>query len=155
MPDYYFDPQANPREGSEKIAAYWRQRWLRMRLQQPEILRRIAAFNPDNLRVSRDLPQVEPTSSIAMSEELLVPPVPTDEIATMRDLTRRLYRGASAYADRMAPEWLATIHIETDLDTELVQAVATGKSVVLTGNPGDGKTHLLRILAPRLTNLPN
>ena len=60
------------------------------------------------------------------------------------------YRGVNAYADTLDGKLLARIHIETKLDKAVAKAIAAGKSIVLTGNPGDGKTHLLRYLEPKI-----
>jgi energy-coupling factor transporter ATP-binding protein EcfA2 len=48
---------------------------------------------------------------------------------------------------------LRAIHVETALDTAIIDTVNNGQNIILTGNPGDGKTHLLRMLAPQLTAL--
>ena len=50
-------------------------------------------------------------------------------------------------------ELLRLLHVPTKLDKATLQAVGQGKSVVLTGNPGDGKTHLLRVLEKELRKL--
>ena len=60
------------------------------------------------------------------------------------------YRGASAYADSLSDAILKTIHIETALDKAVSSAISKNKSIVLTGNPGDGKTHLLRVLSAKI-----
>jgi energy-coupling factor transporter ATP-binding protein EcfA2 len=60
------------------------------------------------------------------------------------------YRGANAYADSLSDSMLKKIHIETALDEAVSIAIAKGNSIVLTGNPGDGKTHLLRVLAEKI-----
>lgn len=65
---------------------------------------------------------------------------------TAHDYVRHSYRGVSAYADGMPIALLRDVHISTGLDKEIMRAVKSGASVVLTGNPGDGKTHLLRVL---------
>jgi hypothetical protein len=65
---------------------------------------------------------------------------------TAHDYIRLCYRGVSAYADGMPLDLLRAVHITTGLDKAIIHAVKAGKSVVLTGNPGDGKTHLLRVL---------
>lgn len=63
---------------------------------------------------------------------------------------RTSYRGISAYADSLDEQILKKIHIQTSLDKSVSKAISAGKSVVLTGNPGDGKTHLLRVLEPKI-----
>jgi hypothetical protein len=60
------------------------------------------------------------------------------------------YRGVGAFADGTKDELLKNIHIKTKLDVAIVNAVTSGKDVVLTGNPGDGKTHLLRVLSKKI-----
>lgn len=60
------------------------------------------------------------------------------------------YRGVNAYADSLPEPLLKKIHIETGLDKAVSKAISKGRSIVLTGNPGDGKTHLLRVLAGKI-----
>ena len=66
------------------------------------------------------------------------------------DYIQGTYRGANAYADSLSDGILKKIHIETALDKAVSNAIAKNKSIVLTGNPGDGKTHLLRILSTKI-----
>lgn len=40
---------------------------------------------------------------------------------------------------------MKSIHVETRLDSAVSDMVAQRKDIVLTGNPGDGKTHMVRI----------
>lgn len=48
------------------------------------------------------------------------------------------------FAESLSPSQRRDIHIRTSLDTFLEDALHDGKQVVLTGNPGDGKTqHIL------------
>lgn len=48
------------------------------------------------------------------------------------------------FAESLAPHQRRQIHIETELDSFLEKSLDEGKQVVLTGNPGDGKTqHIL------------
>lgn len=156
QPTYYFDPEIDPQEGSQQIINFWRERWLLKRLAHVEALDRMRKFEPQTLLVSQDLLEIEAAKFTPISEEVSTMPItPADEPPKLRELARNLYRGLSAYADNMQPDWLEAIHVGTDLDREVIKAVQAGKSVVLTGNPGDGKTHLLRILAKRLETLPN
>lgn len=66
---------------------------------------------------------------------------------------RDFYRGTSAYADHVDTELLSYIHLRTRLDSAVVDAVKAGKDVVLTGNPGDGKTHIIRVLKEQLESI--
>ena len=59
----------------------------------------------------------------------------------------------TAYAETTSKELLSLLHVSTKLDKAALQAVGQGKSVVLTGNPGDGKTHLLRVLTDEIRKL--
>ena len=56
----------------------------------------------------------------------------------------------SAAGVRLTPEQLAAIHVKTPLEGFLVATLRAGRDVVLTGNPGDGKTHLIMQLLPSL-----
>lgn len=69
------------------------------------------------------------------------------------DFIRDFYRGSSAYADFIDYDFLSRVHVVTELDSAIIDAVNRGKDVVLTGNPGDGKTHIIRILQAQLDNL--
>ena len=65
------------------------------------------------------------------------------------DYIRAFYRGSSAYADHVDKEILDSIHISTKLDQAVIDCLNKGLDVVLTGNPGDGKTHLIRVNLPQ------
>ena len=45
---------------------------------------------------------------------------------------------------------MAALHVPTQLDEGLLAAVEAGKRVYLTGNPGDGKTFVIRFYRERL-----
>src|SRR5699024_3735169 len=69
------------------------------------------------------------------------------------DFIRDFYRGSSGYADFIDYGFLSRVHVVTELDSAIIEAVSTGKDVILTGNPGDGKTHIIRILQEQLDTL--
>src|SRR5450755_89638 len=56
------------------------------------------------------------------------------------------YNGYNAVAERVEKSKLQYMHISTGLDFELETWVRNNYDVILTGNPGDGKTHLIQIL---------
>ena len=76
-----------------------------------------------------------------------------DKTKTGFQFIRDFYRGSSAYADHVSAELLSVIHLETKLDNAIIEAVTHGKDIVLTGNPGDGKTHIIRLLKEKLENI--
>ena len=43
--------------------------------------------------------------------------------------------------------------MKTKLDDAVISAAKSGKDIVLTGNPGDGKTHIIRVLKEQLERL--
>lgn len=67
--------------------------------------------------------------------------------STPYHLLRGLYFGSAANADITDQEGRARLHVATPLDQAVPRFVREGRDVVLTGNPGDGKSHLTRALA--------
>ena len=66
----------------------------------------------------------------------------TQRKSTDKNFLANLARGG--FAESLAPHQRRQIHIGTDLDKYLEDALDDGKQVILTGNPGDGKTqHIL------------
>jgi len=63
---------------------------------------------------------------------------------------RDCYRGKTGYADGVPLDILQAVHIESGLEDAIVAALKMDLDIVLTGNPGDGKTHLLRLLQGRI-----
>ncbi len=164
-PQYMWDEELPVKEGTERIAEFWRTRWLNARLQFEPALDRVAAFHPEELLLSRELagkagydwaytlikqkpePAAMPVASPLVDAHLISP----DE--QQRQLVRHLYHGATGFADDVPIEDLRRLHAATDLDTTIREHIAAKRSVVLTGNPGDGKTHLLRILEADIAGL--
>lgn len=70
----------------------------------------------------------------------------SDEISV--DTIRYLYKSYLSCADFLSPTLLNYIHISTPVEDKIILA-AKGKQIVfVTGNPGDGKTHLIRRVSP-------
>src|SRR5262249_17236011 len=57
------------------------------------------------------------------------------------------------YADRLTVEQIEAIHVPTRLEDSLRKWLQAKKDIVLLGNPGDGKTHLLRRLQDVITKV--
>ena len=65
------------------------------------------------------------------------------------ELLRGLYLGAATNADLTSYDERLKFHVRTDLDRLLPELARTGRDIVLTGNPGDGKSHVVRYLVDR------
>ena len=71
----------------------------------------------------------------------------TDGAALWRTLAAA---GREAIAEALTEEDFERLHIEGNIERFLVRQVRAGRSIVVTGNAGDGKTHLLRRVRPEL-----
>ena len=69
------------------------------------------------------------------------------EVAFWRSLAGA---GAEVCADFLNPEAIERLHVQSPIEDFLLQKVRDGFSLVVTGNAGDGKTHLLKRLKPAL-----
>lgn len=148
-PKYYTD-MTDYVSGTQKIIDFWRNRWVKSRLNYELIYQRMRDFDKQGFLVSNQIDEDEEWSFSKLKE---VPHMPTnDETKMGLQFVRNFYRGSSAYADHIAAELLSMIHLETKLDTAIMDAALSGKDIVLTGNPGDGKTHVIRLLKNKLEN---
>ena len=161
LPEFVREP-SRFRDSTLRIAEFWRSRWLASRLNhQPtiEALRscppwklsdRVSHFpiNERSLK-SRSRKQIEPWPNPEAATQVQCKTMP-DELAFWRELAQA---GPEACADELPTERLGRMHVPQPLDDFLVSHVRRGFSLVLAGNAGDGKTHLLRRLEPELTKL--
>jgi hypothetical protein len=165
-PDFFL-PAATREEAagaSAAIADFWIRRWLAPRARNDEALQRVATATRGELTMSaaaargeRETPTAEGHTGGAResaggdgSGGHRAPP-PADGIGV--SFLQQLYNHRSCYADRLSDAQLAAIHVETPLEGFIVERLKAGVDVVLTGNPGDGKTHLIMRLLPTLRAL--
>ena len=67
------------------------------------------------------------------------------------DFWRSLARaGPNAVSEGLSDDDYARLHLAMPLEDHLLEQARKGRSIVLTGNAGDGKTHLARTLQRRL-----
>ena len=59
-------------------------------------------------------------------------------------LIKRLYRGKTCYSDALSDEELEILQIPSGVDAIVEQMVSENRIVFLTGNPGGGKTYIIR-----------
>lgn len=59
---------------------------------------------------------------------------------------QQIYHGKNCYADSMTPEQIDLLHIPSGVESIVRKMVSEKKIVFLTGNPGDGKTFIIKAL---------
>lgn len=64
---------------------------------------------------------------------------------------KKLYNGKNCYSDSLTEEEIALLHIQSGVERIVEEMVAANRVVFLTGNPGDGKTYIIRALEPMLS----
>lgn len=63
------------------------------------------------------------------------------------EFIQKLYNGKNCYSDHMSSEAIELLHITSKAEELVAQMLEKGKIVFLTGNPGDGKTFIIRALS--------
>ena len=64
---------------------------------------------------------------------------------------KKLYNGRNCYSDSLTEDEIALLHIPSGVERIVEEMVDANRIVFLTGNPGDGKTYIIRALEPKLT----
>lgn len=59
---------------------------------------------------------------------------------------KKLYNGKNCYSDSLTEEEIALLHVASGVENIVKSMVAENRIVFLTGNPGDGKTYIIRAL---------
>jgi len=70
--------------------------------------------------------------------------VTSEQAINLEDFFLNLYNGHSGIAERVSDDTRAHIHVKTPLEEKIREWLLEGRDVILTGSPGDGKTHLLQ-----------
>ncbi len=158
-PRYFLPPRA---EGTGVVVEYWRDRWLAGRITRPDVLEGLRGDEFEGFRLSRETERLS-TGGVggggagrrAGRVGLGVDHGVTAATGDSGDHTfiERLYRSANSYADRLTADELESIHVDLGVDDYVVAQAEKGRQIVVTGNPGDGKTHLIERLRPRLEAL--
>lgn len=150
-PEYYFD--VNDYDGgTHKIIEYWQKRWVLSRLNYSPIFDRIKNFDKNAFLISTQLKYASDWRYEKMKEPERMMQTSTENNGL--DFIRGFYRGSSGYADFIDYSLLSKVHVTTELDKAIIETLNAGNDVILTGNPGDGKTHIIRMLQEQLEGLP-
>jgi len=65
---------------------------------------------------------------------------------------KKLYNGKGCYSDSMTEEEIKLLHIRSGVEDIVIQMLSENRMVFLTGNPGDGKTYIIRAIEENLKN---
>lgn len=60
------------------------------------------------------------------------------------EFVKKLYNGKNCYSDHMSDEELGLIHIISNVEGLIKDMLSKAKIIFLTGNPGDGKTFVIK-----------
>lgn len=73
---------------------------------------------------------------------------------TKLEFVEKLYNGRNCYSDHMGSDELSLLHICSNAESLIADFLARNKVVFLTGNPGDGKTFIIKALAENIAIHP-
>lgn len=136
------------------IIGHWRDRWLAGRLKRPEVLERIDIQQRDRFLLSGQLSPEAHGSNSRRAPGAKVPSKgatpPASSQSDDATFVERLYRNSNSFADRLSQDELEAIHVDLGVDGYLLDEASKKKQIVVTGNPGDGKTHLIERLRAQL-----
>jgi hypothetical protein len=148
-------PRAKSPAFSE-VAGAWSRRWLAMRIQNQDVLVRVAKQGVATVRAELAAPGPQ-LDRFAGDHTLDVTPLaitPRRRIKMPTQskviLVQSLYRALYSCADHLDAESIDLLHIETTLERSVRTRAIEGQVVFVTGNPGDGKTFLLKRIEPEL-----
>ena len=150
LPDYIARPEAHE-DATERIAEFWRRRWLSSRLEHGDSWAALGKTRPWLLGATVPLPAPPSPDAGGGSSRAADGGGPEDDSRLV--FWRRLARaGSNAVSEGLTDAEFEALHLGTPLEEYLLDRARDGDglSIVLTGNAGDGKTHLARALQRRL-----
>ena len=144
VPSYISAP-GHYSDATERIAEFWRTRWLSSRLAHHESWEALGETRRWALSSSVPLREPPPGGGGGGSGG------GRKRDDGRLDFWRRLARaGSNAVAEGLSDAEFGALHLRTPLEDHLLARARDGVSIVLTGNAGDGKTHIAKALERRL-----
>jgi hypothetical protein len=148
---HYVQQPPEGADGVEEVTAYWRTRWLAPRLANSEVVARLHGRESVPLLSAEisvgDTSQKRIRAAVAVADDWVGDAAP---IASPSKFIERLYRSSNSYADRLSAEELEWVDVDLGLNDHIRELVGARHQIIITGNPGDGKTHLIERLRPDL-----
>lgn len=139
---------------TDQIAAHWYERWAKARVARPTALLQLRMSRRDDHLLSRVASDLGASAYAAhrSPEPIAVGDLRVHNSNGPISFVEKLYRNANSYADRLTLEELDWIHVDLGLDDHLLRCAKDGLQVVITGNPGDGKTFVIERLREALVS---
>lgn len=151
LPSFVRTPERY-RDATERIAEFWRTRWLAKRSTYQPALVQLSLSHA--WKLTDEMPIEE--DKAVFTETNKKPNAPR-RVRNMSQIDPDVefwkglaWIGSNVTADELSESELTRLHIELPIEKFIVNHVSKGASIVLTGNAGDGKTHLLRKLESEL-----
>ncbi len=151
VPEYISKPERY-RKTTAKIAAYWRERWLLNRLSHGPSMTALMLEKPWCLGDQLPIAETDGDATMNAAETVTSNTAAESDVSADRqglwhDIARA---GARSVSENLAAAELDRMHVDMHVEQFVLDRVQNGVSVFLTGNAGDGKTHILRQLREAL-----
>jgi len=148
----YVLPSKGGADTTDAIAAHWYERWAKGRIARTETLPALRTTRREDHLLSRVASDL---GSSVYAAHRNTEPLAASDLRVMNSsgpiaFVEKLYRNANSYADRLDAQELDSIHVDLGLDDYLIASAKDGRQVVITGNPGDGKTFVIERLREQL-----
>jgi len=151
----YVLPVSSGAKATSAIASHWATRWLAPRLDRQDFVTKLREVRRDDhllSRVSSDLSESAYADTHTADAPMAATSLTVRNSVGPISFVERLYRNRNSYADRLSGEELEWIHIDMGLDDFIMGGARNLKQIIITGNPGDGKTFLIQRLREQLEN---
>jgi hypothetical protein len=151
IPEYIENPEKYL-DATERIADFWRKRWLSKRIDHYQTIENLKTTG--SWKLSEKIPQFEECKPNEVVKEMPTDPLPVSiEKHNVNFWKGFALAGPQVCSDELNSTEIDRLHITRPIEKFILEKVNDGFSIVLTGNAGDGKTHILRRLEPELKKL--
>ena len=152
----YILPVSGGSATTAAISRYWFGRWVMPRLDRPDTINRVRALHRDDQLVSRVASDLRVSNDSATGgfggpyEVVATASQHASDSDEPISFVEKLYRNRNSFADRLSDEELNWIQVDLGLDQFILDAVDKDCQLIITGNPGDGKTFIIQRLRATL-----